>query len=127
MDPINAPYAMEKRSTALNPLTLSLSSEVYRIKVIPMGSIIAATVCSPIKEDKIPEIAVNPKTIFFVETQSKTLVQNQLDRFMATGYPANIVQSLNFDDRLILATFGTFSLHGLSFFGKTIHPNRFFF
>ena len=57
---------MANNNTALNPRVFSLSSEVYLIKVIPIGSINATTVCSPINEDKTAESAVNPNTIFFV-------------------------------------------------------------
>ncbi len=100
MDPINAPYAMEKRSTALNPLTLSLSSEVNRIKVIPMGSIIAATVCSPIKEDKIADIAVNPKTIFFVLFPVKVIIPKAI----CLSHPCLIIATESMRDPMMKKT-----------------------
>lgn len=54
---------MEKRITADKFFTLDLLDEVNRMSVIPIGNIIAATVCSPIKEDSTAEIDKNPKAM----------------------------------------------------------------
>ena len=65
-EPIRHPYAIENNIAEAKFLTFERSEEVNRISVIPIGNIIAATVCSPINEDKTAEIDRNPKTILDV-------------------------------------------------------------
>ncbi len=54
---------MENRITADKFLTFDISLEVKRMRVIPIGNIIAATVCSPINEARIAEIDKKPNAI----------------------------------------------------------------
>ena len=54
---------MENSKSLASVCTTALSSLVLRTKVNATGSIIAATVCSPINDDKIAEMATKPKTI----------------------------------------------------------------
>ena len=63
MEPIEQPYAMEKRSIFDNFVDLSASTPALRKSVKATGSIIAETVCSPMKEDKIAEKDTSPTTI----------------------------------------------------------------
>ena len=54
---------MENRTTAARFLTLRGSSDVNVIKVIPTGSIIAATVCSPTNDARTPDTTDIPRQI----------------------------------------------------------------
>lgn len=66
IEPIKHPYAIENKIVADKPFICDRFEDVKRIKDIPIGNIIAATVCSPIKEDNIADIDKNPKAIFDV-------------------------------------------------------------
>ena len=66
IDPIAHPYAIEKSNKLDNRVDLSRGKPAFWIKESATGSIIAATVCSPIKEDRIAEIEINPTTILHV-------------------------------------------------------------
>ena len=62
----DSPYAIENKIVADKPFICDGSEDVKLINDIAIGSIIAATVCSPIKEDNIADIDKNPKAIFEV-------------------------------------------------------------
>ena len=53
IEPIKHPYAIENKIVAAKPFICDRFEDVKRIKDIPIGNIIAATVCSPINEDNI--------------------------------------------------------------------------
>ena len=66
IEPIKHPYAIENKIVADKPFICKRSEDVKRINDIPIGNIIAATVCSPIKEDNNADIDKNPKAMFDV-------------------------------------------------------------
>ena len=66
IEPIKHPYAIENKIVADKPFICDRSEDVKRINDIPIGNIIAATVCSPIKEDNNADIDKNPKAMFDV-------------------------------------------------------------
>ena len=65
-EPIKHPYAIENKIVADKPFICDRSEDVKRINDIPIGNIIAATVCSPIKVDNIGVIYINPRAFFDV-------------------------------------------------------------
>ena len=66
IEPIKHPYAIENRIVADKPFICDSSEDVKLINDIPIGNIIAATVCSPIKEDNNADIDKNPKAMLYV-------------------------------------------------------------
>ena len=66
IDPIKHPYAIENKIVADKPFICDRSEDVKRINDIPIGNIIAATVCSPIKEDNTADIDKNPRAMLDV-------------------------------------------------------------
>ena len=57
---------MEKSNNVDNFVAFPVSNPAFLIKDKATGSIIAATVCSPINDDIIAEMATNPNAIFQV-------------------------------------------------------------
>ena len=79
IDPIAHPYAIEKSNKLDNRVDLSRGKPAFRINESATGSIIAATVCSPIKEDRIAEIEINPNH------PNLTIWHNKIDTCMFVG------------------------------------------
>ena len=66
IDPIAHPYAIENNNKLDKRVDLSRGKPAFLIKESATGSIIAATVCSPIKEERNAEIEIKPTTILHV-------------------------------------------------------------
>ncbi len=63
IDPIAHPYAIENNNKLDNRVDLSRGKPAFRIKESATGNIIAATVCSPIKEERNAEIEIKPELL----------------------------------------------------------------
>ena len=66
IDPMAHPYAIEKSNKLDNRVDLSKGKPAFRIKESATGSIIAPTVCSPMKDDSKADMVTNPNTILHV-------------------------------------------------------------
>ena len=75
-------------------------TDVNLIKDIPIGSIIAATVCSPINEDKMADIARKPKTIFEVLLP----VNFNIPRAILESHPCLIITTASINEPIIKNT-----------------------
>ena len=66
IDPRAQPYAMENKSNVESFVALVVSKPAFLISANTTGSIIAATVCSPIKDDIKADTVTKPKVILNV-------------------------------------------------------------
>ena len=86
--------------TAAKFFTFSKSEEVNLIRVMPIGNIIAATVCSPMNEDKIAEIDKNPKTMLDVLFP----VTLNIPKAIRESHPCRMITTASIRDPMIKNT-----------------------